>query len=148
MKVLFVCKSNIGRSQSAEFFFNNHAKHSTASSAGIKPIQEQERLIKDIPWAQWAITALQKYWYDMSDKARIQLTQQMIDTVDKVYILMEELEENLPEFLKNNPKVMFHSFQNTKNLGEDERDKTTQEIKKFAEDIAESLDKQEEDFIL
>ena len=35
MKVLFVCKSNIGRSQMAEAFFNKFSKNHKAISAGI-----------------------------------------------------------------------------------------------------------------
>ena len=140
MKILFICKSNIGRSPAAAFFFNARSKKHYAVSAGIRDVEEHEREIKNIPSAENTIQSFLKYGCDLSNFNRRQVTEAICNDADKIYVLMETHEKDIPEYIKNNAKVIFHPFTNGKELQGEERENLTKDIKQFAEDLADSLD--------
>jgi protein-tyrosine-phosphatase len=141
MKVLFVCKSNIGRSPAAAFFFNTYSQKHHATSAGIRDVEEGEREIKNIPSAQGTIQSFLKYGFDVSNFERRQITEDIFNDADRVYVLMEKHEKDLPTYITDSPKIIFHPFINGKELKGEDRENLTKDIIQFAQNLAESLDK-------
>ena len=140
MKVLFICKSNIGRSPAAAFFFNTYSRKHQATSAGIRDVEENEREIKNISSAQSTIQSFLKYGYDLSNFSRRQVTEDIFNDADRVYVLMEKHEKNIPTYITDSPKANFHPFVNGKELEGEDRDNLTKDIIQFAQNLAQSLD--------
>ena len=138
MNILFICKSNISRSQCAEEFFNQKSKKHRAISAGISPIKEGQEIIQNIPETKNAREDAERYGLHIGNKIRKQITENLLSEVDQVYVLLDQKE--VPEDIKNNPKVIMHPFKNKRNLPKEDRDQVISDIKKFAEDLAKSLD--------
>ncbi len=100
MRVLFVCKGNVARSQMAEAFFNKFSKKNKAISAGADPgvhlgnavgeYKELARCMKDIG-------------LDISHKKSKQLTKEMVEKVDKVISLVDK--RLLPDYVKKSKKL-------------------------------------------
>lgn len=106
MKVLFICKGNVGRSQIAEALFRRMfgEKH-TVVSAGTK-LSGPEQPIEDLmPQIKEVLTVMSEEGIDVSTSIRKQLTEKMVDEADKVIVIMED-EEELPEYLSKSPKLI------------------------------------------
>lgn len=102
MKVLFVCKANVGRSQMAETFFNNLVKKQSAISAGLNP---REWKGKKINTAQKVISCTNEIGFDLTNKISKEISKEMVDNTDKIIVIGEK--NNWPEYLINNYKVEF-----------------------------------------
>lgn len=85
MKLLFLCKANITRSQMAEAFFNAYSKLHTSESAGLKP--EIYRMHNDV------IKTMKEVGFDLSDKDPRIVTKDMINYADKIIIMSSDLEQ-------------------------------------------------------
>ncbi len=140
MKVLFICKSNIGRSPAAAFFFNTYSQKHQATSAGIRDVEENEREIKNIPSAQGTIQSFLKYGFDLSNFQRRQISEDIFNDADRVYVLMEKHEKDLPPYIIDSPKAIFHPFINGKELEWEDRDNLTKDIIQFAQNLAQTLE--------
>jgi protein-tyrosine-phosphatase len=85
MRILFLCKANVTRSQMAEAFFNEYSKKHTSESAALKI---------DINYIdERVIRAMKEIGFDLSNKKPKQVTNEMIDNADKVIILSPDLKE-------------------------------------------------------
>ena len=101
MKVLFICRSNAGRSKSAEAFFKQLTKKHEASSAGTEVALEHkegtppgDRIIKIM---------LDEFGVDISKEKRVQATPEMLKRADKIIVMLEEREreEHVPMFFND-----------------------------------------------
>lgn len=101
MKVLFVCKSNVGRSQMAETIFNNSYKRPVSMSAGLQPGEWEG---KEISLAKNVVSCMNEIGFDISKNVSKKITKEMVDKSDKI-IIMEK--KHWPDYLKNNPKVEY-----------------------------------------
>ena len=108
MKVLFVCKSNVGRSQMAEAFFNKLSKKNIGSSAGISELFSGKKLEniagKIIKW-------MKEEEINISEKFPKQLTKSIANNSDLVVWIAPE--EKIPEYLLNKNII----FWNVKDAG-------------------------------
>ncbi|MBI2045321.1 hypothetical protein HYT23_04655 [Candidatus Pacearchaeota archaeon] len=59
MKILFVCKGNVGRSQIAEALFSKYSQHQVMS-AGTKVFESENQKLKEIPLAEPVIRFIKK----------------------------------------------------------------------------------------
>ncbi len=110
MKILFVCKGNVGRSQIAEGIFNKLSKKNYSSfSAGLKPGRWEGKKIKDI---KKVFLSLKEIDCDVGGKISKKLTKYMVDDADKIIVLGEK--ENWPDYLKKSNKVMFWDVEDPK----------------------------------
>jgi len=136
MKILFVCRSNVGRSQMAEILFNKNSKNHKAISAGT---HAEKNAGKKLPELSKDITQLMKEeGYDVSNKFSKQLTKEMVDEVDKV--IMINTKENWPDYLKNSPKVIFWDVPDPQGTTIDFKRKIKNQIKILVENLVKEIE--------
>lgn len=110
MKILFVCRQNIGRSQMAKELYNRtHA--ATADAAGT--IVDVEGQTLEACHAVKTIATMKELGIDVSQNRRRQLTQEMLPLYDKVIVMSEP--QNTPEWLATWPKAERWEVPDTKN---------------------------------
>ena len=108
MNVLFLCKSNVTRSQIAEAFFNKYSKIDNAeSSAIIKPQEKMHRLV---------VRAMNEKGIDISKNISKKVTKKMINEAD-IIILMNP---DLKNLIKINKKVKIWNIPDVISREEDE----------------------------
>lgn len=132
MKVLFVCKSNGGRSQMGEAFFNLGSKPHTASSAGTQVGEKQGQTIYPN-----ILEIMQEIGIDLSKKSRKQLTEELVDEADKV-IVMEET-KNIPDYLLNSPKLIRWDIPNGADASPEFLRHIRDQIKNLVEEFTKNL---------
>lgn len=100
MKVLFICRANVGRSQAAMELYNQ-LYPGNADSAGTIVDNPGERLI-DRKGAVNIIEVMREDGIDMSDNTRKQLDISMVNQYDKLIVMAEK--DTIPEWLKKSPR--------------------------------------------
>ena len=111
MKVLFICRANVGRSQVAMELYNQ-LHPGDADSAGTIVDNPGERLI-DRKGAVNIIEVMREDGIDMSNNTRKQLDISMVSQYDKLVVMAEE--DTIPEWLKKEPKATVWTIQDPKN---------------------------------
>jgi protein-tyrosine-phosphatase len=113
MKMLFVCRANVGRSQVAQVYFNKFSRH-LSDSAGIavdELIATQHlrgRKLKDVPGraAEYILECIRnEFGVDITDREQQQLTHAMVDAADLIVVIAEK--EQWPAYLQEGGKVVF-----------------------------------------
>jgi arsenate reductase len=105
MKILFVCRGNVGRSQMAEALFNKEANGEIeAISAGTK-LSGPEQSIGVIADVSNVLEVMKEDGLDISKNIRKQLTKEMADSADKIILTVDE-RDPIPDYLIENPKVI------------------------------------------
>lgn len=104
MKILFVCRGNVGRSQMAEGLFTKTMPQHDVVSAGTKlsgPEQSLESLMPDNP----VVAVMAEIGVDMSKSIRKQVTPEMAHDADKIILVVDE-HDPIPEYLAQNDKTI------------------------------------------
>lgn len=133
MEILFVCRGNVGRSQMAEILFRKVNKKHKVISSGIKVNEKEREKLKDIPLAEPVIRFMKKEGFDASENFRKQITREMVNKADKVIVMAEK--EIWPDFLINNPKVVFWDIEDPKGMSDEGYKKIIEQLKKLIEEI-------------
>ena len=115
MKVLFVCRGNVGRSQMATALFVRYSGYE-ASSAGTKVFEKEGQKLKDIFLAEPVIRLMKKEGIDIEENARTQLTPLMIEEFDKIIVMAES--ETIPEYLHQSNKAEFWNIEDPKGMSD------------------------------
>jgi len=126
MKILFVCRGNVGRSQMAEVIFNKYSKHKS-SSAGTLILENKSQKLKDIPLTKPVIGFMKKEGVDLSEKERKQLNQEMCNEFDKIIVMAEP--ETIPDYLKKNKKMIYWDVMDPKGMSNKEYIKIINQLK-------------------
>jgi protein-tyrosine-phosphatase len=105
MKILFVCRGNVGRSQFGEAMFKKYVQGNyEVSSAGTK-LSGPEQPISELPLAENVIDTMKEEGIDISGNYRTQLTEAMFDDADKVVLVMDD-DDPIPDYVQNSSKVI------------------------------------------
>jgi arsenate reductase len=122
--VLFICQANVGRSQTAEAYYNYFTKSKDASSAGnLKDASNR------YPRLPPQITLLMREeGIDMTGKKPKLVTPEMIDLCDKMYILCKP-EECLDFVISSAKPKEFWNIKDPYNISIDERREIRDQIK-------------------
>ncbi|MBA3678956.1 hypothetical protein H0W80_02045 [Candidatus Saccharibacteria bacterium] len=103
MKILFICRGNVGRSQVATELYNQKHPNQASSAGTIVDVPGQK--LSERSGATNAIIVMKELSIDMSDNITTQLTQNMLDNYDKVVVMAEP--ENIPEYLSKSSKFEY-----------------------------------------
>ena len=102
-KVIFICRRNRLRSQTAQMLYNAlAADHSHAESYGIDPLPEEiGRLFGGFPKVVNTVEVMKRHGIDMSQASVQKLTPEVLAGASKIIILTKK--EDVPEWLKSYP---------------------------------------------
>ena len=107
MKVLFVCKFNVGRSQMAEAFFNRLSKRNPATSCGVDPyyVKHYNAKVANYPKSK-VIKVMMKRGIDVSGNRIKMVNKRMVEDTDIVIAIMSKNRamKDLPKYILNSPK--------------------------------------------
>jgi len=95
MKILFICKWNVGRSQIAEELFNKYSKKHRAISAGTHALRFKDQKLKD--FAYEVVKVMQEKGIDVGNKIPSQLSPELAKSSDRIIVLTDK--SDLPEFI-------------------------------------------------
>jgi arsenate reductase len=124
MKVLFVCRANVGRSQIAEAIFNKLAPEGyTSISAGTNVLDKEGnsmegQTLANRVGAEQVLEVLRELNIEAGSAVRNQITESMINESNVVVVMAEK--ETWPEYLLNNNKVIYWEIIDPKAMGIDE----------------------------
>jgi arsenate reductase (thioredoxin) len=135
MKILFICKGNVGRSQIAEALFRKKfddahevASAGTALSGPEQPIGELMPNIKEV------LDVMNEEGVDVSMYVRNQMTEKMVEDADKVVAIVED-EVVLPEYLSHSPKLIRWNVEDPKGKDLDTTRKIKDQIKQLIDTL-------------
>lgn len=105
MKILFICRGNVGRSQIAEAFFRREAGDLfEVISAGTK-LSGPEQPIEEIVNVDNLLNSMKEVGLDISKKIRRQVTKEIADNSDKIILIVDD-KDPIPDYLIDNPKTI------------------------------------------
>lgn len=96
--ILFICRSNVSRSQFAEAFYNKFIRKGGAISAGISPTEHKHP-------SQKGIEIMNEEGIDISKQKVKALTKEMTSKVKKIISFVEK--EQLPDYVSNFKNIEF-----------------------------------------
>lgn len=142
MKILFVCKGNVGRSQIAEAIFKQltNGKY-LAQSAGTEAMGSDGKdldgmLLKDRGSSKHVIESLKEMGIDISNNFIKRLTPEMVQNSDKIIVMVKP--ETIPEFLKGNNKIIYWNIVDPDEQTLEFHKQTRDQIKKLVEEFIDS----------
>jgi len=101
MKILFICRANVGRSQMAEAIFNSLTSDHIASSAGLNPPPQWEG--QKLSKTKYVAPCLLEIGLDVSENISKRLSEKHVAEADHIIVIGEK--NNWPDFLtKQNVK--------------------------------------------
>ncbi len=107
MKVLFVCRANVGRSQMASALFNKFSKKNRSTSSGTDVKEKDGKPLFDSQKneGRYVLECMNDVGLDISKNVRTQITPKLIKEADLIIMMAEK--ENWPDYLENSPKARF-----------------------------------------
>ncbi len=133
LNVLFVCKSNFGRSVMAEAMFNEYPKANISSSAGTDVSREGS---EGSPTTPNFILVLAEIGLDASKHAARQLTEELANQAD---IIIYMANEKPPAFLKDSDKVRIWPVRDPGGLSVTDKRAIRDEIKHKVEELIKEI---------
>ena len=109
MKILFVCHSNIGRSQMAKAFYNNLTNSRDADAAGTEVKEAGQTLLERKATSDsknfFLLDVMNDIGYDLSDATRDQLIQDKLPLYD--WVISMASPNVSPEWLLKAPNYIY-----------------------------------------
>lgn len=139
MKILFVCKNNVARSQIAKAIFNNMNKKHTASAAGTHVLNPGESL-KDRALRKGgalALEVMQDNGYDIGSYIQTQLSKADLEKFD--LIINMSAKKYTPRWLAESPKYLYWDIRDPKDIGYEVTDEVRQQIESRVKALSEKI---------
>ncbi len=131
MKILFVCRFNVGRSQMAAALYNKYTQDGHADSSGTMVGAEDGQTLQEraavVPAAQHVLDTMQAEGLDVSQSKRTQLTEDMLNDYDRVVVMAEP--EVIPDYLSKSPKFEYWDIEDPRSKGAEATVVTKDDIK-------------------
>jgi len=108
MKVLFVCRGNVGRSQMAASFYNQFSQTHSADSAGTyveRPGQTLLERRRERPGRSFVVDAMLEVGLDIEGSVSTQITNDMPGKYDKVVSMAGR--QYTPKWLSDAPNYVY-----------------------------------------
>ena len=140
MKVLFVCKANVGRSQVAQVRFEQLSKHeSYCAGIGVAEsvAQRPSSKLKDIRNLRPVEYIKTRLGVDHSERDRLRLTPEMIDDMDLAIIIHDKAE--WPDYLKEGANVVFWDIPDTPGLDDESAGKLWDQVQLRVEELVREI---------
>ncbi len=137
MKVLFVCRQNVGRSQMAKAFYNSITRSQDAESAGTHVSEQGQTLLE-----RKAVSASKNFFVldvmndlgvDMSSYVRSPLSHDAIEKYDLVVSMVSE--DGTPEWLRSSSKYIHWDVADPRGQDYENTVKVRDEIKTLVEKL-------------
>ena len=130
MKILFICKGNVGRSQMAEALMKKSHPEVEVISAGTQLSGPEQPIGELVPNIQEVLDVMNEEGIDVSSYVRKQLTEEMVNQSDTVVAIIED-EVALPEYLASSPKLIRWDVEDPKGKDVETTRKIKDQIKKL-----------------
>ncbi|MFA6437070.1 MAG: low molecular weight phosphatase family protein [Candidatus Paceibacterota bacterium] len=141
MKILFVCRGNVGRSQIAEALFNKETNGEIeAISAGTKLSGPEQPIGKITADVKNVFEVMKEDGLDISKNIRKQLTKEMADSADKIIFTVDE-RDPIPDYLIGNPKVIKWHVIDPKGQSLEFTRKSRDQIKELIKDLIKDINR-------
>lgn len=110
MKILFICRGNVGRSQMAAALFSKMLPEHDVSSAGTRVVDKKGnsrdgQKLGDLAGAHHVIECLLEEGMDVRENTRRQLTPAIVQGANKIIVMAEPA--TIPNYLKDSPKAIY-----------------------------------------
>ena len=139
MKILFVCRANVVRSQMAEAWYNLLTETRDAESAGTHVDEPGQTLAErkiEHPGASFTVDVMNDAGVDVSSAYRTSVTPELIKNYDLVVNMAAE--KYTPKWLSSAPNYVFweisdpmgHSYERTANVRDEIKQRVEELIKK------------------
>ncbi len=141
MKILFVCRGNVGRSQMAEALFKQQTTDHEVLSAGTRVVSKtgesrHGQTLRDLmPAADNVILALRKKGIEAAENTRTQLDEEMVSWADIIVTMAEP--NTAPDYLANSLKAIYWDVKDPKETTLAEHESILQEIEVLIHDFIE-----------
>ena len=103
MRVLFVCKHNLGRSQIARALYNFLTGTNDAISAGTNTGMYPEKRLGDFAGETRTMKVMREIGLDMTDAPRQQITPKLTRNIERIISFVST--DELPEWLHDDGRV-------------------------------------------
>jgi len=141
MKVIFVCRANVGRSQVAQSFFSKLSRHESDSAGtmvdeSIARKNSPSRMVKDATY-QLSIRYMRERGIEISENVRNQVTPEIVDRADLVIVMAKKA--TWPDFLINSDKAREWIFADPGEVDDEDARKIFDEIGRCVEALAQEI---------
>ena len=134
MKILFVCRANVARSQMAEEFFNGMSKKNKAVSAGVE-VKERGKMIGEI--SPVCVESMLEEGINIERKKPRQIKFKEVKNADVVVLITKEGE--IPDYVNKAKRLIFWDIDDPKdenlNVFRRVRDRIKREVIKLVRGI-------------
>ena len=139
MKILFICRGNVGRSQMAEALLKKIAGNSfDVFSAGTQLSGPEQPIGELSPAIDNVIEVMKEEGVDISGSLRRQVTKEMADDADRIVLVVDE-RDPIPAYLINNSKVVTWNVLDPKGQSLEFTRQARDQIKALVEDFMANL---------
>ena len=140
VKVLFVCRANVSRSQTAQAFFDRlstHRSQSAGTTVGDNHGQTIREHLAVRQVSDFVFEILGDQGLDVSENERTQVTPAMVEEADRVIVMTER--DSLPDYLLGNKKVDYWNIRDTLRQPYDVTLEVTIQIRRRVEALVEEI---------
>ncbi len=137
MKILFICKSNFGRSQIAESIFNLISRKDVATSAAIEKGRVTGHFLKDFPEHANLLICMDEIAIDLRENVTKLLRPEMVQNADQIIVMAEK--ETWPDYLKKSEKTTSWKIDDPCGQSLEKFREVRDQIEKLVEDLVREM---------